>query len=355
MSDLKCPDCGEIIEKGWKLCPYCGSETHKERFEEQKTQIYSNSSIENETTRIYSKNNSNEEKTKIVNSSEKRNTSNRNNLKITVGVIGLVAMVTIGLLIFIPRGSEPLNTQVSSNLQTTQNTPTPKLYTIEEGYLTIGTEAQFPPFEIRKADGSFYGFDIALGEALAKELELKPKFVDTDFASIIVSLNSGKFDIAMSAMTITEDRKKTVNFSDPYFDAGLSMVVPINSTIKNVNDLNGKIVGVQFGTIGDLYVSELKNIKEIKRYAHATDAFLDMKNRKVDAVINDDVVNKPIIASDPKSFKIVGGLFAVEQYGIVIPKDNPDLLVKVNAALKKLKENGTYDQIYNQYIVNWSD
>ncbi len=226
---------------------------------------------------------------------------------------------------------------------------------VEEGYLTIGTEAQYPPFEIRKADDSFYGFDIALGEALAKELGLKPKFVDTDFASIIASLNAGKFDVAMSAMTITEDRKKTVNFSDPYFDAGLSMAVPINSNKQTINDLNGAIVGVQLGTTGDLYASELKNIKEIKRYAHAPDAFLDMKNGKVDAVINDDVVNKPIIAADPTSFKVVGGLLTVEQYGIAIPKENEDLLLKVNAALKKLKENGTYDQIYDQYIVNWSE
>lgn len=226
---------------------------------------------------------------------------------------------------------------------------------VEEGYLTIGTEAQYPPFEIRKADDSFYGFDIALGEAIAKELGLKPKFVDTDFASIIASLNAGKFDVAMSAMTITEDRKKSVNFSDPYFDAGLSMAVPMNSNKQTINDLNGAVVGVQLGTTGDLYASELKNIKEIKRYAHAPDAFLDMKNGKVDAVINDDVVNKPIIAADPTSFKVVGGLLTVEQYGIAIPKENEALLIKVNAAIKKLKENGTYDQIYNQYIVNWSE
>lgn len=226
---------------------------------------------------------------------------------------------------------------------------------VEEGYLTIGTEAQYPPFEIRKADDSFYGFDIALGEAIAKELGLKPKFVDTDFASIIASLNAGKFDVAMSAMTITDDRKKSVNFSDPYFDAGLSMAVPMNSNKQTINDLNGAIIGVQLGTTGDLYASELKNIKEIKRYAHAPDAFLDMKNGKVDAVINDDVVNKPIIAADPTSFKVVGGLLTVEQYGIAVPKENEALLIKINAAIKKLKENGTYDQIYSQYIVNWSE
>lgn len=225
---------------------------------------------------------------------------------------------------------------------------------VKEGYLTIGTEAEFAPFEVRLENGSFYGFDIALGEAIAKELGLKVDYIDTDFAGIILSLNSGKFDIAMSSMTITEERKKSINFSDPYFDTGLSLAVPTNSPVQKLDDLNGKIVGVQLGTTGDLYASSLKNVKEVKRYPHAPDAFLDMKNGKVDAVINDDVVSKPIVAKDPNSFKIISGLLTIEQYGIAVPKDNEALLQKINAALKKIKENGTYDQIYDQYIIHYS-
>ena len=225
---------------------------------------------------------------------------------------------------------------------------------VKEGYLTIGTEAEFAPFEVRLENGSFYGFDIALGEAIAKELGLKVDYIDTDFAGIILSLNSGKFDIAMSSMTITEERKKSINFSDPYFDTGLSLAVPANSPVQKLDDLNGKIVGVQLGTTGDLYASNLKNVKEVKRYPHAPDAFLDMKNGKVDAVINDDVVSKPIVAKDPNSFKIISGLLTIEQYGIAVPKDNEALLQKINAALKKIKENGTYDQIYDQYIIHYS-
>lgn len=225
---------------------------------------------------------------------------------------------------------------------------------VKEGYLTIGTEAEFAPFEVRLENGSFYGFDIALGEAIAKELGLKVDYIDTDFAGIILSLNSGKFDIAMSAMTITEERKKSINFSDPYFDTGLSLAVPANSPVQKLDDLNGKIVGVQLGTTGDLYASSLKNVKEVKRYPYALDAFFDMKNGKVDAVINDDVVSKPIVAKDPNSFKIISGLLTIEQYGIAVPKDNEALLQKINADLKKIKENGTYDQIYDQYIIHYS-
>ncbi|KYC45547.1 MAG: glutamine ABC transporter periplasmic protein [Candidatus Methanofastidiosum methylothiophilum] len=227
---------------------------------------------------------------------------------------------------------------------------------VEDGYLTIGTEAFFPPFEIRKADDSFYGFDIALGEAIAKELGLKAKFVDTDFASIIASLNAGKFDIAMSAMTITEERKKSINFSDSYFKSELCLAVPVGSTITTVDELKGKIVAVQLGTTSDFYVTDDLGIEEkyIKRYAHAPTAFLDMKNGNVDAVINDYPVSKPIVDSEPGSYKIVQTKLTEEDYGIAVPKDNELLLQRINAALKKLKENGTYDQIYDEYIVNWN-
>ncbi|MCC7572546.1 MAG: basic amino acid ABC transporter substrate-binding protein [Candidatus Methanofastidiosum sp.] len=228
---------------------------------------------------------------------------------------------------------------------------------VEEGYLTIGTEAFFPPFEIRKADDSFYGFDIALGEALAKELGLQAKFVDTDFASIIASLNAGKFDIAMSAMTITEERKKSINFSDSYFKSELCLAVPTGSSITSVDELlNGKIIAVQLGTTSDFYVTDDLDVAEqyIKRYAHAPDAFLDMKNGNVDAVINDYPVSKPIVDNEPQSYKIVQTQLTEEDYGIAVPKDNPELLQKINAALKKLRDDGTYDKIYDEYIINWN-
>ena len=225
---------------------------------------------------------------------------------------------------------------------------------ISAGYLTIGTEAQFAPFEIRKADGRFYGFDIALGIALAEEIGLEPAFVDTDFASIIPSLNADKFDIVMSAMTITEPRKENVNFSDTYFDAGLSLAVPVESDITSVDDLVGKTVGVQLGTTGDIYTTELEGVGDIKRYAHAPDAFMDMRNGNLDAIINDDVVSQPIIATYDGDFKIIGGLLTIEHYGIAVPKDNPILLESINTALAALRADGTYDEIFDEYIVNWS-
>jgi len=227
------------------------------------------------------------------------------------------------------------------------------LILVEEGKFYVGTEAQFPPFEIRTSDGGFYGFDIAMAEALGEEMGLEVVFIDTDFASIIASLNADKFDVAISAMTITAERAESVNFSDAYFEAGLSLAVPFDSDITSVEDLDGKTIGVQLGTTGDIYASELENVT-VKRYAHAPDAFMDMKNGNLDAVVNDDVVSQPYVAQYPNDFKIIEGLLTVEEYGIAIPKDNPVLLQMVNDALQALRDNGTYDEIFDEYIVNWS-
>ncbi len=226
---------------------------------------------------------------------------------------------------------------------------------VEDGTLVIGMEAQFPPFEIILSDGSFYGFDIALSEEIGKELGLEIKFVDTDFASIIAALNADKFDVVISGMTITEKRAESVLFSDSYFDAGLTMAVPVGSTIMTIDDLDGKRVGVQLGSTGDLFASELENISEIKRYAHAPDAFMDMKNGNIDVVINDGVVSAPIVSAYPDDFMVVPGLLTVEEYGIAISMDNPLLLEAINDALAAIKADGRYDQIYDEFINNWSE
>jgi len=231
--------------------------------------------------------------------------------------------------------------------------PSEELILIEDGKFVVGTEAQFPPFEIRTADGGFYGFDIALAEAIADELDLELELIDTDFASIIASVNADKFDVAMSAMTITEARAEKVNFSDSYFDAGLSIAIPMGSDITGLDDLAGKTIGVQLGTTGDIYASDLEGVT-VKRYAHAPDAFMDMRNGNLDAIINDDVVSKPYVAQYPEDFVIIEGLLTVEHYGVAIPLDNPVLLDLINDALQTLIDNGTYDEIYDEYIVNWS-
>jgi polar amino acid transport system substrate-binding protein len=226
---------------------------------------------------------------------------------------------------------------------------------VKNGKLVVGMEAQFPPFEIILADGSFYGFDIALAEEIGKELGLEIEFVDTDFASIIAALNADKFDVVISGMTITAERAESVFFSDAYFDAGLTMAVPVGSSIASVEDLTGMRVGVQLGSTGDLYASELDNIAEIKRYAHAPDAFMDMKNGNIDVVINDGVVSAPIVSAYPDDFVMLADLLTVEEYGIAISKDNPLLLEAINNALAAIKADGRYDQIYEEFINNWSE
>ncbi|MBN1786527.1 MAG: basic amino acid ABC transporter substrate-binding protein [Candidatus Methanofastidiosa archaeon] len=233
------------------------------------------------------------------------------------------------------------------------NTSPDDISLIEDGVLIVGTEAQFPPFEIKAANGVFYGFDIALAEAIADELGLDVRFIDSDFSTIIESLNSDKFDVVISAMTITEQGKECVNFSDPYFEAGLSISVPFESDITGLDDLAGKTIGVQMGTTGDVFACSLEGVTII-RYARIPDAFTEMRNGGIDAIINDDVASRPYVAQYPGEYRIIEGLLTVEQYGIAVPKDNPRLLDLINDALQTLRDNGTYDEIFEEYIVNWS-
>lgn len=225
---------------------------------------------------------------------------------------------------------------------------------VREGYLTIGTDAAFPPFEIITATDEFYGFDIALGTAIAKELGLEAEFVNADWAGIIPALQAGKFDIVMSAMTIREDRQEQVNFSDPYFLSELCLTVLPGSPITSVDDLEGKVIGVQLGTTSDFYVEDLGFPERyIRRYPQAPTAFLDLKNRNIDAVINDYPVSRQIVDNEPGVFSIVQTGLTEEYYGIAVAKHNVELLEQINAALAKLQEDGTYDEIYEEYILNW--
>lgn len=193
------------------------------------------------------------------------------------------------------------------------------------------------------------GFDIDLGKALAEEMGVDVEFKDTAWDGIIPSLLSGQFDMIMSSMTITEERKKEVDFSDPYFNAGQVIAVRTDDdSIKTLDDLIGKTVAVQIGTTGDLKISEVEGVN-IQRFNTIVDAFMELKNGRADAVFNDlpvaqDYVNK----GEP--VKIVGEPLTEEFYGIAIKKGNTELLEKVNAALQSLKDSGKYQEIYDKWF-----
>ncbi|MBM7624150.1 basic amino acid ABC transporter substrate-binding protein [Sporohalobacter salinus] len=220
----------------------------------------------------------------------------------------------------------------------------------EEGKLVVGCSADYKPFEYPNEDGKIVGFDVEFMKAVGEELGLEVEFTDTAFDGLIPSLKSKKFDVIASAMTITDKRAKTVDFSQPYFNAGQVIAVKEGSNdVKKPEDLAGKVVGVQLGTTGDLKASEIEDIKKVKRYQKITQAFIELRNERIDAVVNDLPVTAAYIMDNP-DVKIIGKPFTEENYGIAMRKGDDELEKKINKTIKKLKENGTYDELYNKWF-----
>lgn len=216
--------------------------------------------------------------------------------------------------------------------------------------LTVGTDATFKPFEY-KNNGKYDGFDIDLVEAVAKELgATKVEYVDTEFKGLIPGLLAKKYDIIASAMYITDERKQTINFSDSYFPGGLSiMVKKDNNSIKGIDDLKGKKVSVQVGTKSTKYLEE--NYKDITLVKVETnnEMFLELETGKVDAVVTGLPAAKTY-AKEKGTVKVLPETLTQEFYGYGLRKGDAELAAAVNGALKKLKENGTYDQIAKKWF-----
>ena len=227
----------------------------------------------------------------------------------------------------------------------------------ETGVIVVGCDAAFPPFEyLDEKTGELVGFDLDLMRAIGAELGMAVEIKNVSWDGIIPGLLSGNYNVIASGMTITEERKQVVNFSDPYINAGLVIVTRANdNSIKGPEDLAGKRVAVQINSTGDLAATEMQEekgikIAQIKRFTHAADPFLELKNGNVEAVVMDLPVAGAQMKANPGLYKIVGEPFTSEEYGFALRKSDTELLAKINQALATLKANGTYDQIYQKYF-----
>ncbi|MBQ7515886.1 MAG: basic amino acid ABC transporter substrate-binding protein [Schwartzia sp.] len=218
--------------------------------------------------------------------------------------------------------------------------------------LRVGTNADFAPFEFQDVNGKEYeGFDMDLIRAVAKEMGYKADIQNINFDGLIPALESGNLDLIISGMTINDERKQKVNFSDPYYKSGLTIIVKKDNTaIKKFSDLAGKKVAVQIGTTSAKEVRKINGV-EVKELNSSADTFMELKAGGVDAVVNDRPVNDYYIAkSGVKDVRALDELLTSEDYGMAMSKKNPDLQKEVNAALKKLHENGEYDKIYKKWF-----
>ncbi len=217
--------------------------------------------------------------------------------------------------------------------------------------ITVASDIAYRPFEFTR-DGEPVGFDIDLMNEIGERANLKVEFQNVTFDGIIPGLTSGLYDAAISAMTITEERAQQVDFSDPYFNADQSLLVKAGSDIQSTNDLADKTVGVQLGTTGAMEAQNLANedqVGNVRTFDTVEDAFTALENGQVDAVINDFPVSADRVKTSGGALKIVQTIPTGEQYGIAFPKDS-EYLEPVNEALREIKEDGTYAEIYKKWF-----
>jgi polar amino acid transport system substrate-binding protein len=218
----------------------------------------------------------------------------------------------------------------------------------------VGTDAAYAPFESQNEKGEIVGFDIEVVQAIAKKAGFEVKFVNTPWEGIFNALGQGDRDMIVSAVTITEERKQTMDFSNPYFDAQQLIAVKENSKVSKFADLKKLKVGVQTGTTGDEAVTKLlgKTSTNIKRFESTPLALKELEASGVDAVVADNGVVIHYVANNPGGkFKMVADKeFVPEQYGIAIKKGNTELQEKLNKGLAEITADGTYEQIYKKYF-----
>lgn len=230
-----------------------------------------------------------------------------------------------------------------------------KKLTAEEGKLIMATNAAFPPYEYIEGN-EVVGIDAEIAAAIAEKLGLELEIQDMEFDSIIESVKSGKADIGLAGLTVTDERKEAVNFTDSYATGVQVIIVTEDSPITSVDDLFAEgastKIGVQRATTGDLYTTwdlEDNGLATIDRYSKGADAVQALKTGKVDCVVIDNEPAKAFVEA-VEGLKILDTEYIEEQYAAAISKNNKELYNKVNKALQELIADGTVQQIIDKYI-----
>ena len=223
-----------------------------------------------------------------------------------------------------------------------------ELTTVEAGKLTMATNAAFPPYEMTTDSGEFEGIDIETAQAIADKLGLELQIDDMDFDAALLSVQQGKADIVMAGVTVTDERKAVMDFSDSYATGIQSIIVPEGSDIASPDDLAGKKIGTQRGTTGYIYCSDDFGDENVVAYDDGLTAVQALNNGQVDAVVIDNAPAQEFIAANP-GLKILDTSYAEEDYAIGMAKNSP-LEDAVNSVLEELKADGTLQAIVDKYI-----
>lgn len=214
--------------------------------------------------------------------------------------------------------------------------------------LTMATNAAFPPYEFYENE-TIVGIDAEIAGKIAEKLGMTLEIIDTEFGSIVAGVQTGKYDMGMAGMTVTEERKASVDFSTSYATGIQSIIVTGDSVIATLDDLAGKKIGVQQDTTGHIYAADEFGDEMVIPFNKGADAVAALTTGKVDCVIIDNQPAKSFVEAN-EGLKILDTDYAVEDYAICIAKENTELLEKVNAALEELIADGTVQAIVDKYI-----
>ena len=220
----------------------------------------------------------------------------------------------------------------------------------EETVFKVGTNPEFKPFEFIDDEGNIAGIDVAIMNKICEKLGYTVQWEIMSFDALVPSVNTGKIDASIAGMTITDERKESVLFTDPYFDANQAIIVPAeNSKVSCEADLDGKKIGVVLGYTGDLYVTDNFANATVERYEKGVDAVMDLANGRLDAVVIDVAPANELVAGYNGKLTVLPDVLSDEQYGIALSLDATELCEKINAILKEMVEDGSMQECIDMY------
>lgn len=267
--------------------------------------------------------------------------------------VSLVSMSILSMGMLVGCGNASTSTPANTDVPTSESPEASADGAVEttesNGVIVMGTNAEFEPFEYREGL-EIVGFDVEIAKKVAEKLGKELVIEDMLFDSLIMALNSDRIDFIAAGMTATDERKTQVDFSDSYFKSKQMIIVKADdTTIKTAEDLVGKKVGVQLGTTGDLFVSGTEGIGEVVQLQTGTQAVMDLKGGKIDAVVIDAEPAKRMTEGQ-SDLKLLEAPFVEEEYAIAVKKGDDEVLTAINETLADIKADGTYDEIYAKYF-----
>ncbi len=279
-------------------------------------------------------------------------------MKKIIAIVMALALVVSLAVVFTSCNKTPSGEETSTNEDVSASADS---LTATDGVLVMATNAAFPPYEFVEG-GEYAGIDVEIAEKIAEKLGMTLEIKDVEFGSIVGGVQTGKFDMGMAGMTVTDERLESVNFSTSYATGIQVVIVAEDSAITSLDDLKGDgsmKFGVQQDTTGDIYASDTAENggygeENVIRYKTGADAVQALKAGKVDAVIIDNEPAKSFVAAN-EGLKMLDAEWAVEDYAIAIAKGNTALLTAVNNALAELEADGTIDSIIAKYIPTSED